>query len=38
MEKDLVVETDKMVKTGGRSAKVVALNRNAGNIISILLL
>ncbi len=38
VEKDLVIETDKMVKTSGRSAKVVALNKNAGRIISIELL
>lgn len=38
IEKDLVVETNKNVKTGGRNAKVIALNKNAGRIISIELL
>ena len=38
LEKDIVIETDKSIKTSGRSAKVVALNKNAGRIISIELL
>lgn len=38
VDKELVVETDKIVKTSGRSAKVFALNKNAGRIISIELL
>ncbi len=38
VDKDIVVETDKIVKTSGRSAKVFALNKNAGRIISIELL
>ena len=38
VEKDIVIETDKSIKTSGRSAKVVALNKNAGRIISIELL
>jgi len=38
MQKELVIETDKTVKTSGRSAKVVALNKNAGRILSIELL
>jgi predicted NBD/HSP70 family sugar kinase len=36
--KDIVVETDKIVKTSGRSAIVYTLNKNAGRIISIELL
>lgn len=35
INKQIVIETDKMVKTSGRSAKVVALNKNAGRIISL---
>lgn len=38
VDKDIVIETDKSIKTSGRSAKVVALNKNAGRIISIELL
>lgn len=38
VEKKIVIETDKNIKTSGRSAKVVALNKNAGRIISIELL
>jgi len=38
VSKDIVVETDKIVKTSGRSAKIYALNKNAGRIISIELL
>lgn len=38
VEKDIVVETDKIVKTSGRSAIVYTLNKNAGRIISIELL
>ncbi len=38
MQKEIVIETDKTVKTSGRSAKVVALNKNAGRILSIELL
>ncbi|MFA7588732.1 MAG: ROK family protein [Acholeplasmataceae bacterium] len=38
IEKDLVVETNRCVKTSGRSAQVIALNKNAGRIISIELL
>jgi predicted NBD/HSP70 family sugar kinase len=37
-DKDIVVETDKIVKTSGRSAIIYALNKNAGRIISIELL
>ncbi len=36
--KEIVIETDKTVKTSGRSAKVIALNKNAGRILSIELL
>jgi len=36
--KELVVETNKIVKTSGRSAKIFALNKYAGRIISIELL
>ncbi len=35
VDKELVVETDRIVKTSGRSAKIFALNKNAGRIISI---
>ena len=38
MKRDIVVETGESVKTSGRSAKVIALNRNAGRIISVELL
>ena len=38
MSRDIVVETGESVKTSGRSAKVIALNRNAGRIISVELL
>lgn len=38
VDKEIVVETEKIVKTGGRSAIVFALNKNAGRIISIELL
>lgn len=38
VENELVIETDQNIKTSGRSAKVVALNKNAGRIISIELL
>ena len=38
VDKELVVETDRIVKTSGRSAKIFALNKNAGRIISIELL
>lgn len=38
VEKEIVIETDKIIKTSGRSAQVVALNKNAGRIISIELL
>lgn len=38
VDKDIVIETSKIIKTSGRSAKVVALNKNAGRIISIELL
>lgn len=34
-DKELVIETSKTIKTSGRSAKVFALNKNAGRIISI---
>lgn len=37
-DKDIVVETDRIVKTSGRSARIYALNKNAGRIISIELL
>lgn len=37
-EKELIVETDKLVRTSGRSANVFTLNKNAGRIISIELL
>jgi predicted NBD/HSP70 family sugar kinase len=36
--KDIVVETNRIVKTSGRSAIIYALNKNAGRIISIELL
>ena len=32
-DKELVIETSKTIKTSGRSAKVFALNKNAGRII-----
>jgi len=35
INKNIVIETDKTVKTSGRSANVVALNKNAGRILSI---
>ena len=38
VDKKIVVETDKIVKTSGRSAKIFALNKNAGRIISVELL
>lgn len=38
LDNDLVVETDKIVRTSGRSAKLFALNKNAGRIISLELL
>ena len=38
LERKLIVETDKMVKTSGRGANVFTLNKNAGRIISIELL
>jgi len=38
VERNIVVETDKIVKTSGRSAIIFALNKNAGRIISIELL
>ncbi|QWC00578.1 ROK family protein [Mycoplasmatota bacterium] len=38
IEKNIVIETDERYKTSGRSAKVIALNKNAGRIISIELL
>lgn len=34
-DKKLVVETSKLIRTSGRSAKIFALNKNAGRIISI---
>jgi predicted NBD/HSP70 family sugar kinase len=33
--KNIVIETDKIVKTSGRSASVIALNKNAGRILSL---
>ncbi|MFP4478827.1 MAG: ROK family protein [Candidatus Izemoplasmatales bacterium] len=38
IDKNIVVETEERYKTSGRSAKVIALNKNAGRIISIELL
>lgn len=38
IEKNLVVETDQIVRTGGRSAHVIALNKNSARIISVELL
>jgi len=38
VQKKIVIETDKIVKTSGRSAKIFALNKNAGRIISVELL
>lgn len=38
IERDLVLETNKTVKTSGRSANVIQLNKNAGRIFSIELL
>ncbi len=38
VDKNIVVETDRIIKTSGRSAKIFALNKNAGRIISIELL
>lgn len=38
IEKNIVIETDERYKTSGRSAKVIALNKNAGRIISVELL
>jgi predicted NBD/HSP70 family sugar kinase len=38
VEKNIVIETNQRYKTSGRSAKVIALNKNAGRIISIELL
>jgi len=35
INKKIVIETDKTVKTHGRSANVVALNKNAGRILSL---
>lgn len=35
LNKNIVIETDKIVKTSGRSANVIALNKNAGRILSI---
>lgn len=38
VDKKIVIETDRIVKTSGRSAIIFALNKNAGRIISIELL
>jgi len=38
IDKNIIIETDEKLKTSGRSAKVIALNKNAGRIISIELL
>ena len=38
MAHDIVIETGESLKTSGRSAKVISLNRNAGRIISVELL
>lgn len=35
INKNIVIETNKTVKTSGRSANVIALNKNAGRILSI---
>ena len=35
IERKIVIETDKTVKTSGRSANVIALNKNAGRILSL---
>lgn len=35
LEKELVIETSKTVKTSGRSANVIALNKRAGRILSL---
>jgi predicted NBD/HSP70 family sugar kinase len=35
IQKNIVIETDKTVKTSGRSASIIALNKNAGRILSI---
>lgn len=35
MNRDIVIETGESVKTSGRSAKVVALNKNAGRILAL---
>lgn len=35
LDKNLVIETSKTVKTSGRSANIIALNKNAGSIISL---
>lgn len=38
LNREIVIETGKSVKTSGRSAKVISLNKNAGRIISVELL
>ncbi len=38
IDKGIVIETKKSIKTSGRSANVIALNKNAGRILSIELL
>ena len=35
IKKQIVIKTDKTIKTSGRSAKVIALNKNAGRILSL---
>ncbi|MEC9485152.1 MAG: ROK family protein [Candidatus Izemoplasma sp.] len=35
IKKQIVIKTDKSIKTSGRSAKVIALNKNAGRILSL---
>jgi predicted NBD/HSP70 family sugar kinase len=35
IHRNIVIETDKIVKTNGRSAQVIALNKNAGRILSL---
>ena len=38
MKRNIVIETGEIVKTSGRSAKVISLNKNAGRILSLELL
>lgn len=38
IDKSIVIETNQKLKTSGRSAKIIALNKNAGRILSIELL